>query len=195
MTTPLPDFKVLTIAPGYDLHYLASFLPPNEATKWFERLLAGTPWTAEVVTMLGKQHVLRRQTAQFGRDYDYNPTAQAAREWTPLMLDVKALVEQATHTTFDSALCNLYPDGAAGIGWHSDAGHPELIASLSLGAVRVFKFAPIGSNSAVFSMEPGHGSLLLIPRKVNDAFKHSIAESKRCREPRINVTFRKFLAC
>jgi alkylated DNA repair dioxygenase AlkB len=192
MTTPFPDFEVLTIAPGYVLKYLPNFLPTNAATKWFERLLAGTPWTAEVVTMLGKQHVLRRQTAQFGRDYDYNPTAQIAREWTPLMLELKALAEQATHTTFDSALCNLYPDGAAGIGWHSDAGHPELIASLSLGAVRVFKFAPIGSNRAVFSMEPAHGSLLLIPRNVNDAYKHCIAESKRCREPRINFTFRKF---
>jgi alkylated DNA repair dioxygenase AlkB len=192
MTTPLPDFKVLTIAPGYDLQYLASFLPPNEATKWFEWLLAGTPWATEVVTMLGKQHVLRRKTAQFGRDYDYNPTAQVAREWTPLMLELKALVEQATHKTFDSALCNLYPDGAAKIGWHSDAGHPKLIASLSLGAVRVFRFAPFGSTKAVFSMEPAHGSLLLIPRNVNDAYKHCIAESKRCTGPRINFTFRKF---
>jgi alkylated DNA repair dioxygenase AlkB len=195
MTKTFADFQDLTIAPGYVLKYLLNFLTPSEATKWFERLFRETPWTAEVVTMLGKQHVLRRQTAQFGRDYDYNPTAQAAREWTPLMLELKALVEEATRTSFDSALCNLYPDGAARIGWHSDAGHPELIASLSLGAVRVFKFAPIGSNRAVFSMEPAHGSLLLIPRNVNDAYKHSIAESKRCREARINVTFRKFLAC
>ena len=194
MTKTLADFEDRTIAPGYVLKYLPNFLPPAEATKWFERLLRETPWTAEVVTMLGKQHVLRRQTAQFGRDYDYNPTSQAAREWAPLMLEVKALVEQATHTTFASALCNLYPDGAAKIGWHSDAGHPELIASLSLEAVRVFKFAPIGSTKAVFSMEPAHGSLLLIPRVVNDAYKHSIAESKRCTEARINVTFRKFLA-
>ena len=195
MTKPLSGFKVLTIAPGYILKYLPNFLPPAEATKWFERLLRETPWTAEVVTMLGKQHVLRRQTAQFGRGYDYNPTAQVAREWTPLMLEIKARVEQATRTSFDSALCNLYPDGAAKIGWHSDAGHPKLIASLSLGAVRVFKFAPIGSTRAVSSMEPAHGSLLLIPRNVNDAYKHSIAESKQCREARINVTFRKFLAC
>jgi hypothetical protein len=33
--------------------------------------------------MLGKQHVLKRQTTQFGQDYDYNPTTQITREWTP----------------------------------------------------------------------------------------------------------------
>ncbi len=72
MITPLPDFKVLTIEPGYDLQYLASFLPLSEATKWFERLLAGTPWATEVVNLL---------PSTLPPNAENTPKARAARNW------------------------------------------------------------------------------------------------------------------
>jgi alkylated DNA repair dioxygenase AlkB len=122
----------------------------------------------------------------YGVNYDYNPTAPSSKAWTSLMLELKSLVEASTGQAYEQAACNYYPDGGTGIGWHTDKKHPEMIASVSLGAARAFRLAPIGSATATYNIQLTHGSLLLIPRKVNDAYKHMVPET------RINFTFRRF---
>jgi alkylated DNA repair dioxygenase AlkB len=182
--------QVCEIAPGYEVRYLPNFLP--EPDLWLARLSAEVPFQSETVTMHGKQSLLRRQTAQYGNNYRYNPTAQNARDWSPLLTDLRIVVQDVIGTQFHAALCNLYPDGKASIGWHHDADHPKIIASLSLGAIRTLMFAEAGSTRAVHGIELGHGSLLLISQPVNDRFKHMIPKSKYVNQPRINITFRRF---
>jgi alkylated DNA repair dioxygenase AlkB len=109
-----------------------------------------------------------------------------------MLSELRSLVEQTLRIQFGCALCNLYPDGDAYIGWHRDRDHPQIITSLSLGAVRELRFAETGSTRAVHGIELGHGSLLLISQAVNDRFKLMVPKSKRVTQPRINVTFRKF---
>jgi len=184
--------QVLEIAPGQEVRYFPHFLPKPEADVWFSRLLAEVPFQPETITMRGKQFVLKRKRALYGANYDYNPTGQQAHDWSPLMTDLRVLVQQAVGVQFLSAFCNLYPDGKASMGWHRDADHPQMIASVSLGAVRELRFAETGSTRAVHGIESGHGSLLLISQAVNDRFKHMVPKSKRVTQPRINVTFRKF---
>jgi alkylated DNA repair dioxygenase AlkB len=184
--------QVVQIAPGYEVRYLPHFLEEPDADMWFSRLRAEVPWQPEKISMCGKQFVLKRQTAVFGANYDYNPAAQNALAWSPLLSELRGLVEQALRVHFCSALCNLYPDGEAYIGWHQDAGHPQMICSLSLGAVREFRFAEIGSTRTAYSMELGHGSLLLIPESINEQFKHMVPKSRKVTQPRISVTFRRF---
>jgi alkylated DNA repair dioxygenase AlkB len=186
------QFRPLIIAKGYELQYIPDFFFVEQADKWFARLGEELPWEPEVVTMRGKEHVLTRKTVMFGVKYDYNPTAPAGQKWTPLILELKSLVEALTGQTYEQAACNFYPDGGTGIGWHSDKKHPEMIVSVSFGAVRAFRLAPIGSATATYSIELAHGSLLLIPGKVNDAYKHMVPESRRVTEARINITFRRF---
>ncbi len=41
-------------------------------------------------------------------------------------------------------------------------------------------------------MQLDHGSLLLIPAKVNEAYKHRLPTTKRIDTPRVNVTLRRF---
>jgi alkylated DNA repair dioxygenase AlkB len=179
--------QVLEIAPGQEVRYFPHFLPKPEADIWLSRLLAEVPFQTETATMVPK-----RQMAVYGAHYDYSPTAQPARAWSPLLTELRVLVQQAICKRFDSALCNLYPDGEAYIGWHHDAGHPIKIASVSLGAVRTLLFAEKGSTRAVRGIELGHGSLLLIPQAVNDRFKHMVPKDRSITQPRINVTFRTF---
>jgi alkylated DNA repair dioxygenase AlkB len=182
--------RTIQIAPGFEVRYFPHFLNEQEADSWFERLQIGVPFRPEVITLCGKRFLLKRQTAQYGNHYAYNPTGQDPHPWSPLLADLRTLVEQITGFQFDSALCNLYPDGDAYIGWHSDSGHPKMIASLSVGARREIRFAAFGSTRAVHRMKLPHGSLLLIPQSVNDHFKHMVPRSKKISRPRINVTFR-----
>jgi alkylated DNA repair dioxygenase AlkB len=156
------------------------------------RLLSELPFQPEKVSMCGKQLVLRRQRAQYGKSYDYNPSAQKAQAWSPLLIELRALIEESVRMRFESALCNFYPDGDACIGWHRDANHPKVIASLSLGAVRELLFAEVGSTHPVLRMGLAHVSLVLIPQSVNERYTYIIPRSGHVTQPRINVTFRRF---
>ena len=184
--------QAFQIAPGYELRYFAHFLGQPEADSWLARLLAEVPFRAEKIRLYGTEFVLTRQTAQYGKNYRYNATAPQAHDWSPLLTDLRVLVQQAVGLQFHCALCNLYPDGEAYIGWHHDADNPQVIASLSLGAVRTLRFARTGSTRTVYDMELGHGSLVLIPQAVNDRFKHMVPKNRSITQPRINVTFRRF---
>ena len=184
--------QVVQIAPGYELRYLPRFLKEPDADVWLSRLLAEVPLEPERIRLYGKEFVLKRQTAQYGKNYDYNPAAQKPHVWSPLLTELRGLVQQALKMHFESALCNLYPDGEAYVGWHRDAGKPKMIASVSLGALREIRFAGTGSNRRPYCMKLAHGSLLLIPESVNEHFKHMVPKSKQVTQPRVNVTFRKF---
>ena len=79
-------------------------------------------------------------------------------------------------------------------GWHSDA-NPQLgrnppVASVSLGAVRVFelrkkKGAP---NFLRFPLFPG--SLLVMEGAVQEDWLHCVPKDPGCKEERVNLTFR-----
>lgn len=184
--------ELFKIAPGYEIRYLPQFVESAQADEWLSRLLAEVPFQPEQLELYGQRFVLKRQTAQYGTDYRYNSAAQESRAWPPFLNELKVLVQRATGLEFNSALCNLYPNGQAYIGPHHDAEHPEMIASLSFGGVRELRFAESSSLLPVFDMELAHGSLLLIPKSVNEHFKHMVPKSAQVREPRVNVTFRKF---
>jgi alkylated DNA repair dioxygenase AlkB len=184
--------KVIEVTPGYCLQYFEKFYPTSEADALLSALLA-VEMTPEVIRMYGKDHVTKRRSQQYGVPYDYNPTAKQPLPWTPLMLAIKQRMESAAGT-LHGGLIQVYPDGGAGIGWHTDANHPEIIASLSLGAERGFAFG-VGSVSkcrGVFRMTLGHGSLLLIPAAVNERFLHRLPPARRVKNPRVNVTLRRF---
>jgi alkylated DNA repair dioxygenase AlkB len=177
---------------GFEVEYFESFYAQAEADELLRGLL-DVPMTPEVVKLYGKTHVTKRRSMQYGRDYDYNPTAKKAEEWTPLMRAIKTRMETAAGA-LDGGLVQVYPSGEAGIGWHEDKGKPEIVASLSLCAEREFCFGQMEGKSCteIFRMRLKHGSLLLIPSAVNRAYKHRLPPAKRITEPRINVTLRRF---
>ncbi len=175
-----------------ELLYAESWLA--NADQWFERLKNEVPWSAETVRMYGKPLVLRRETCNYGDDYDYNANAKPAIEWGGPVLELKSMLERLTGRAFTQCACNLYPDGETGIGLHHDKRHPLLVASISFGAVRTMGFAPKGGKlDKSLPMVPlAPGSLLLFSDAVNENFKHAIVGDKSVRGPRISVTFREF---
>jgi alkylated DNA repair dioxygenase AlkB len=175
-----------------ELLYAETWLP--DAEQWFELLKTEVPWSPETVKMYGKPLVLRRETCNYGEDYDYNVNAKPAIEWDGPVLELKKMLEDATGRVFTQCACNLYPDGETGIGLHHDKRHPLLVASISFGAVRTMGFAPKGGKlDKSLPMVPlASGSLLLFADVINENFKHTIVEDKSVHGPRISVTFREF---
>jgi alkylated DNA repair dioxygenase AlkB len=177
-----------------ELFYAETWLP--NADNWFERLKNEVPWSPETVKMYGKPLVLKRETCNYGEDYDNNVNAKPAIEWAGPVLELKKMLEEASGRVFTQWACNLYPDGETGIGLHHDKRHPLWVASISFGAVRTMGFEPKGGKlDKSLPMVPlASGSLLLFSQVINENFKHTIVEDKSVRGPRISVTFREFAA-
>lgn len=177
--------------------YAARFLSAAQADALFEALGRETPFEREAPVMLGRAVEVRRRTCSYGEAglrYRYSGVDRVAAPWHAALAPLFAPLARLTNVHFNYALCQLYPDGEAGIGWHADkerdlvAGTP--IASLSLGAERDFHVRLGSKGPTVLSVRLGHGSLLVMGGATQRHYQHRVPTSARCRVPRINLTFR-----
>ena len=154
--------------------------------------------------MYGQRIAVPRLTAWFGdprATYSYSGITMTPEAWTPLLLELKSLVEpKALGTPFNSVLLNLYRDGNDSVSWHSD-DEPELgtnpvIASVSLGQARTFRLKHKRDDSIPpVEIELTHGSLLVMSGALQHFWKHQLPKRKsKSLGPRINLTFRRILA-
>ena len=110
---------------------------------------------------------------------------------------MKKRVEERSGENFNSCLLNLYHDGSQGMGWHSD-DEPSLvrdsaIASVSLGVERKFSFKHRETKETVALMLE-RGSLLVMKGETQRFWRHALPKTKKVASPRINLTFRSFVA-
>jgi alkylated DNA repair dioxygenase AlkB len=123
----------------------------------------------------------------------------------PFTADIQELrlaIEALTGKRFNICLANYYNTGADSIAWHSDTeerGSTSCIASVSLGASRMFHFRAIPSSPQaaktepiVASLELEHGSLLVMGEGCQETYQHALPRQKECHAPRLNLTFRLF---
>ena len=188
--------------PGAEIYYEALFLPPDEANHFFTALLNKCAWERRR-TSFG--YPVPRDEAYYGdagTDYIYSRREYQPLVWIPELLSLRARVEEATPRSaytnlalpvlgYNAVLCNLYRHGNDSVGVHADA-EPEMgpvIASLSLGAERVFRLKDKNGAVAFSERLPG-GSLLIMAGKTQQNFKHEVPKEPRVTQPRINLTFR-----
>lgn len=158
------------------------------------RLIAGTAWRAETITLWGRQHPQPRLTAWQGeKAYTYSGLTLESAPFSPLVLDIKQAVEQVTGCSFNSVLLNYYRDGRDSMGMHSDdereLGPEPAIASVSFGATRTFILRHKRSRQTV-RLDLESGSLLLMAGATQANWTHGINKSARALGPRVNLTFR-----
>jgi hypothetical protein len=181
------------------VEYESQFFSREESVELFNELLATMPWEQDEVILFGQRRVLSRKVAWVGDGkfcYSYSGTSKVASPWTKPLLQIKERVERQCSHPLNSCLLNLYHDGAEGMGWHSDdektLGPNPLIASLSLGAERVFKLKHKQSGEVV-SINLENGSLLVMKGETQHHWVHTVPKTKKVSTPRINLTFRYFV--
>ena len=185
--------------PDADLSYLAHLPLAQPAAQVLQALIAEIPWRCEEMAMWGRlvaaaapHRVVRRSRT---RAMPYSGVGLDPLPWTPLLVDIKARIEEAAAATFNSVLLNYYRDHRDSVGFHSD-DEPELgerpaIASLSLGEERVFVLKHKRSKT----VQPMHlrlasGSLLLMRGDTQRYWRHAILKESRPCGSRVNLTFR-----
>ncbi len=190
----LADGKPL---PNADITMYTGFFDEQESDLFFSDLLQGTKWRQDKMKLYGKDIDLPRQTAWYGdndKDYTFSGITMNPEPWTPTLLDIKARVEEAAGTTFNSVLLNHYRSGSDSISWHTDAerelGKNPIIASVTFGDARRFMLRQIGNKDIKTEVELSHGSLLVMAGETQHYWQHQVPKTKANVEARINLTFR-----
>ena len=178
------------------VNYYGKLMNNEASNHYYTRLLNTIDWKNDQAIILGKLIITKRKVAWYGHsgfEYSYSNTTKLASAWTPELLVLKSLIENATGETFNSCLLNLYHSGDEGMAWHSDAEKDlkkdGAIGSLSFGAERKFAFKHKQTKETV-SMVLEHGSLLLMKGTTQTNWLHRLPPSKLISRPRINLTFR-----
>jgi alkylated DNA repair dioxygenase AlkB len=184
-----------------DLVLYPQFFSQVESDALFAELRQATPWGQGHITLYGQRHAEPRLTAWYGdagKRYSYSGQTLEPLPWTPLLLDVKARVDAAAQTEFNSVLLNLYRNGRDSNGWHQDnepeLGHNPVIASVSLGAVRRFQLRhKTRKDLPKLELDLPHGSLLVMAGPTQHYWQHQIPKTAKSVAERINLTFRVIL--
>ncbi|MFZ2170670.1 MAG: alpha-ketoglutarate-dependent dioxygenase AlkB, partial [Methylococcaceae bacterium] len=182
-----------------ELQVIEKFYHAADCERIYRRLLHEQLWPDNRYTVAGRQFILPRlQTwhADPGIRYSYSNNLLETRSWTPLLSDIRIKIESFLNFSFNSVLVNWYRNGDDYVGWHAD-NEPELgeypfIASLTLGAERLFEFRHKKS------LEHGRvllrsGALLIMQPDFQHHWLHSVPIDKNVTSGRINLTFRKVI--
>jgi alkylated DNA repair dioxygenase AlkB len=181
-----------------ELYFMPRLPLAQDSATVLQRLLAETDWRAEAITLWGKRMLQPRLTAWHGEArYSYSGMTLEPQPFTPLQLEIKQAVEQASGCRFNSVLLNYYRDGQDSMGFHSDdekeLGRNPAIASVSFGAPRTFILKHKRLPKTV-KLALGDGSLLVMAGALQHNWRHGINKEKSARAPRVNLTFRNILA-
>ena len=183
-----------------DVIYYGRCFNQRQADLLFKNLLTNISWQNDEVFIFGKRIVTKRKTAWYGDEdfgYTYSKITRHALPWTEELHTIKKELEMKSGFKFNSCLLNLYHSGEEGMAWHSDdeitMSSENPIASISFGVERRFVFKHKQTKENI-SINLEHGSLLLMKGETQKHWLHALPKTKKVTQPRINLTFRTFVA-
>lgn len=183
------------------LMYFPHAFSAGEADALLEYCLLRLPWRQDSLTIAGKRVAIPRLQNWFGdpeAHYSYSGLALTPLPWTAQMLQVRDRAEVIAGQSFNAVLANYYRNGRDSVGWHSDdereLGPQPVIASVSLGATRVFEMRHRYDKSLKTLRLPlTHGSVLVMKGETQQFWRHQLPKDEEITQPRVNLTFRKIL--
>jgi alkylated DNA repair dioxygenase AlkB len=181
---------------GADVRYGADAFA-ERADALFEMLRREIPWEQHHPRLFGREVTSPRLSCWIGDEgttYTYSRTRFEPRPWTPALASLRADLLARFGLLFNSVLANLYRDGRDSMGWHSD-DEPELgpepvIASLSFGALRRFRFRSRETRRMSLAIDLAHGSLLVMRGATQRLYQHDLPKTAADLGARVNLTFR-----
>jgi alkylated DNA repair dioxygenase AlkB len=179
-----------------DVRFLSDLLSEEDANFYLNDLIRTVDWKQEELKFKDKIVPFPRLTAWFGDEglvYNYSGVRNVSDGWHPTILKIKEKIESYGKSKFNSVLVNYYRDGKDSISWHSDSERdlrqPVIIASVSLGAERIFKMKH-KTTKQLHKIAVRNGSLLIMGRGTQEFYQHCIDKEPSILQPRINLTFR-----
>jgi len=183
-----------------ELYLIKQFYRQPESGQLFAQLQAGLSWQEEAIFIYGRWVKVPRLMCWYGDPdawYRYSGVNHRPMPWTPVLQAIREKVERQCQCRFNSVLANLYRDGNDSMGCHADdekeLGPNPVIASLSLGDERLFRLYHKKTKEKL-DIVLGHGDLLVMAGTLQYHWMHAVPKTKKLKNPRINLTFRKIMA-
>ena len=177
--------------------FFACFFNKTDSDRYYKSLLEVVNWRQDKIRIYGKWVNQPRLTAWFGdkdKVYEYSGIEMKPDPWLPELLEIKNAVDKIAGVEFTNVLLNLYRDGHDSVGWHADnesaLGKNPVIASVSFGAARIFKFRHMEDKTLQRQISLTHGSILLMKGQTQHNWQHQVPKTLRKISSRINLTFR-----
>jgi alkylated DNA repair dioxygenase AlkB len=190
-----PGFNILPY--GGEALFYPDFLEPEESGLSMTLLLKDYEYRQVPIHIYDKDVLQPKLTALAGNDPGdivYDEKSLPVQPWSATLLSLKQKIETTAHVRFTHALLNLYRDGRDAVGWHRDKEHhwgaEPVIASLSLGAERIFQFRNYPEKNIMKSVSLTPGSLLIMRGASQKSWEHRLAKTTKRIGPRLNITFR-----
>ena len=191
------DNSINTPLKDGDISYDKNFLSSVEASRYFKILRNETAWQQDQIKVFGKVYDQPRLTALYANNnltYSYSNITMRPTPFSATLLEIKEKIEQQLKLEFTTCLLNLYRHGQDSNGWHADnekeLGENPIIASVSLGAERMFHMKHRTDKLQKIKINLTHGSLLVMSGSTQHYWLHQIPKTKKHVEERINLTFR-----
>jgi alkylated DNA repair dioxygenase AlkB len=192
------EFEQINILPkDGECHYYPEFLSKEEADRYLEAFLKYSDWTQDEINFKGKVQLIPRLQAWYGdpeKTFTYSGITLKPEPWTPELLELNEKLKQKLGIEFSSVLVNLYRDGNDSVSWHCDdspeLGKNPIIASISLGAERLFKLKHLTEKNLKKNVKLEHGSLFVMSEETQHKWQHAVPKEPDVKLPRINLTFR-----
>lgn len=186
--------------PDANIRLFPHFLNPDMAAQLFQVFSNNVPWRHDPIKVFGKTYMQPRLTSLHGTTnlgYGYANIRMQAQPMMPELNDILQRIAKIDNNDFNIVLLNLYRDGNDSNGWHADnekeLGQNPVIASVSLGAPRLFKLKHRYDKNLKHQLLLESGSLLLMSGATQHHWLHQVPKTKKQVGPRINLTFRKVL--
>ena len=186
--------------PDANIRLFPHFLNPDMAAQLFQVFSNNVPWRHDPIKVFGKTYMQPRLTSLHGTTnlgYGYANIRMQAQPMMPELNDILQRIAKINSNDFNIVLLNLYRDGNDSNGWHADnekeLGQNPVIASVSLGAPRLFKLKHRYDKNLKHQLLLESGSLLLMSGATQHHWLHQVPKTKKHVGPRINLTFRKVL--
>lgn len=181
-----------------EIFFYPGFLQERLSLEYLHVLIEQLPWQQDEINLFGKKYLQPRLTALFadhGRTYTYSGITMHPKPFPPVLLELKKKIEDKTGIVFTTCLANFYRDGRDSMGWHADdekeLGPEPIIASLSLGAERMFHLRHRKEKQLRYKLKLNSGSLLLMKGQTQHFWQHQVPKTSRPTGPRVNLTFRR----
>ncbi len=178
--------------------YEHNFVLPEQSQLIINEVLESKPEQRQIKIynrICNQQRLVKLFGNENDFEYTYSRLTLKAVKYPENMNNLKLKLEDYLEQKLPICLANVYNDGQHYISPHSDdekdLGSLPLIVSISLGAERDFVLQnKINKSKQIIRLE--NNSLLVMAGETQKHYIHSIPIDKKCKEMRVNLTFRSY---
>lgn len=199
VTDPSLDIYKLNL-PDANCYYIPNLFPSSSSTLWYTDLLNLPTWYRPTLKVYGKSVLQSRSIAAYASDPSltviYSGTNVILHTiYPPVITSIQSLVEAKLGVQFNHVMLNKYESGDVYIGLHADNLENRVIATVSIGAERMFvmRHRTNKGEEGTWRDRLGNGSLFVMQGDTQRFWKHEIPRETKIKEGRISLTFRQLV--